>query len=459
MIEHDNIFYIEYISALGGVETFVYEMVKKYQEYDIAVVCKQIAPNQLKRLNKLCPVYVHKNEKIKCKTIITNYDNSILDYTEAECICETIHADYTNKLYTSYPEIDERVDHWLGITKYVCKTFTEKFGVKTELCYNPLDIGEIGEKPLILLSATRLSAIKGVGRMKALKDELDRRGINYVWFIFSNDDKIQGENIIYRKPSMDIKKWINMADYLVQLSDSEALSYSINEALMIGTPVIVTPLPYLDEIGVKDGVNSYILNFDLSNLSEVVDRIHNVPKFKFELPKDNYDKYVVRKKKSNYKEVLKMKVKVECIKEYTSLCGEGNDRNQVKKGDVFEVTRERANELLEEPALIKILDDTNVVEETTEPEEEVTEEVVQAVANAIVEEATEQGKEIEEVVEEIVEESKEDETTEESTEEVEETETTEEETTEPAVEEETVEEKEESSETENKKAKSTKKNK
>lgn len=451
MIEHDNIFYIEYISALGGVETFVYEMVKKYQEYDIAVVCKQIAPNQLKRLNKLCPVYVHKNEKIKCKTIITNYDNSILDYTEAECICETIHADYTNKLYTSYPVIDERVDHWLGITKYVCKTFSEKFGVETELCYNPLDIGEIEEKPLILLSATRLSAIKGVGRMKALKDELDRRGINYVWFIFSNDDKIQGENIIYRKPSMDIKKWINMADYLVQLSDSEALSYSINEALVMGTPVIVTPLPYLEEIGVKDGVNSYILNFDLSNLSEVVDRIHDVPKFKFELPKDDYDKYVYRKHKSRYEEVLKMKVKVECIKEYTSMCGEGNDRNQVKKGDVFEVTRERANELLLEPALVKILDD----EETTEPEDEVTEEVVQAVANAIVEEATEQGKEIEEVVEEIVEESKEDETTEE----VEETETTEEETTEPAVEEETVEEKEESSETENKKAKSTKKNK
>ena len=29
MIEHDNIIYVAYISEIGGVETFVYEMVKK----------------------------------------------------------------------------------------------------------------------------------------------------------------------------------------------------------------------------------------------------------------------------------------------------------------------------------------------------------------------------------------------------------------------------------------------
>ena len=40
MIEHENILYIRDLSPLGGVETFIWEMVKKYQNYDIAVVYK-----------------------------------------------------------------------------------------------------------------------------------------------------------------------------------------------------------------------------------------------------------------------------------------------------------------------------------------------------------------------------------------------------------------------------------
>ena len=32
MIEHENIIYISYISEIGGVETFAYELAKKYKE-------------------------------------------------------------------------------------------------------------------------------------------------------------------------------------------------------------------------------------------------------------------------------------------------------------------------------------------------------------------------------------------------------------------------------------------
>ena len=165
-IKHDNIVYITDISPLGGVETFAYEMVKKYRNTDIAVVCKKIADNQMERLLKICPVYIHTNEKIKCKTIVINFDNSILDYLDYSegkpLICEVIHADYTNSHYECYPVIDKRVDRWIGITEHVCKTFSEVFGVETELGYNPLNIeAEEYKRPLILLSATRLSKIKG----------------------------------------------------------------------------------------------------------------------------------------------------------------------------------------------------------------------------------------------------------------------------------------------------------
>ena len=37
-IKHANIFYVRNIHAIGGVETYVYELAKKYKDYDIAVV-------------------------------------------------------------------------------------------------------------------------------------------------------------------------------------------------------------------------------------------------------------------------------------------------------------------------------------------------------------------------------------------------------------------------------------
>ena len=72
MIEHENILYIRDLSPLGGVETFIWEMVKKYQNYDIAVVYKTANSRQLARLKNYCVCYEHINQKIKCKTATTS---------------------------------------------------------------------------------------------------------------------------------------------------------------------------------------------------------------------------------------------------------------------------------------------------------------------------------------------------------------------------------------------------
>lgn len=82
MIQCTNILYINNISKLGGVETFLYYMVKKYQDLDIMVLCRKIDTKQLIRLQRYCPVVVHRGQKIHCKTLIINYDTSILDYLE-----------------------------------------------------------------------------------------------------------------------------------------------------------------------------------------------------------------------------------------------------------------------------------------------------------------------------------------------------------------------------------------
>ena len=52
IIKHDNIIYMPNISALGGIETYVYELVKKYSDLDIAVITKKCDPIQEKRIKK-----------------------------------------------------------------------------------------------------------------------------------------------------------------------------------------------------------------------------------------------------------------------------------------------------------------------------------------------------------------------------------------------------------------------
>lgn len=354
VIEHDNIIYMSDIAELGGTSTFVYELVKKYKDRDIAVVYKTADIRQLIRIKQYCRAYeLHPSDRIKCKVCIINYDTSELNQIESQKIWMVFHADYSHAHYKSYPVFDKRITGYISITKHIQKAMKEKFGIESIVSYNPLDVEK--KKRLVLVSATRLTKIKGKDRIVKLGEALNGLGIDYVWYIFTNDVKaIDNENIIYMKPRIDVIKWIQEADYVVQLSDSEGLSYTINEAVYSGIPVIVTPLPYLDEIGIKDGVNAYILDFDCGNVKDVATRMKKVPKFNFEPLKDNYDK-ILAKGKSRYRQELNTIVKVICIKEYKDIL-----LNRVIKpydkennNEILEMNLMRA-EYLEEVGVVKI---------------------------------------------------------------------------------------------------------
>ena len=74
MIEHANIFYMPYLNVIGGTEQFIYEIAKKYNKYDIAVIYKTGNEKQLQRLKRLIPTYKYSGfEKIKCTNLFCNY--------------------------------------------------------------------------------------------------------------------------------------------------------------------------------------------------------------------------------------------------------------------------------------------------------------------------------------------------------------------------------------------------
>lgn len=349
-IEHKNIIYVNDLNVIGGVETYVHELLKKYSNLDICVVYKTAYENQLKRIKQYCKAYKHTDEILVCDVCIINYDITIIPYIcESAKIYQGIHADYDHPYYITHnykPPTDPRIDKYIAITKHIADTFSGVSGIpKNKIIqhYNPLTI-EDTKKTIILISPTRLTPEKGEKRMQEMVNALDNAKVNYIWFIFTDSEHtIDSPNVVYREPTLDIGKWMDIADYLVQLSDSEGCSYSINEMLYRNKPVIVTPLHYLDELGIKDGKNCYILKHDCSNMDHIIKNITKIPKFTFKRLEDNYDKILV-KSKSHYKQDLDRKVELKC----TSWVGfdDVKENRHIKENEIIEVSEERAEELL-----------------------------------------------------------------------------------------------------------------
>lgn len=324
MIEHANIFYVRNIHAIGGVETFVYELVKKYKDYDIAVVCKDVAPEQKKRLQKYCRVYIHKQQQIKCNVIITNWDTSIYDYVNESAKKYTVlHTDYKNSTERKGLPKDRPDITYIGITEISKKNFEEITGItRTILCRNPLEIGE-DEPMLTLVSATRLSKIKDDGRHLKLAEALEKQGVKFIWYIFTTDEYNNNpiwtnKNIVRMKNRLDLGWFIKNADWYVQLSSCEGDSYSLKEALYRNTPIVVCELPYFKEIGIEDNKNALFYNIDNTNANEIANKMKQPLKFTFKKVEDGYNE-LLDKTKSHYEEELKMKFKVRALINFTDM--------------------------------------------------------------------------------------------------------------------------------------------
>ena len=368
MIEHSNIVYMPNISKLGGIETYVYELVKKYRNLDIAVVSKSCEDSQRRRLERYCPVYIHTNQKIKCDVCIINYDQNIIKFINKDAkIYQTIHADYTNPIYKVKPQPHERVTGYIGITKYL----EDKMSYLGHMIhsYNPLTIEK--HNFITIVSATRLHKNKGATRMLELARALDRLGIDFIWYVLTNDiDAIKHPNIITIDSRLDTYKWFKIADYVALLSDSEACSYLINEGLYRNIPVLVTPLPYLEEIGYRDGITGYTLNFDCSNVEEIAKKMVKIPKFEFNKLEDKYNEIFTNKTSKHRRESM---IEVEALDTYeVNNIQDGALGYVPKRGEHFKVTKDRLDALLGNnvynKAFVKVVEEEKAV--VPKPKEE-----------------------------------------------------------------------------------------
>lgn len=392
------ILYHNNLLKFGGVDTFVYNFVKKMSKfYDILFLYSTADTENLERIKQFVKVEKYSKDKkyicdvCLCASAWGEYPETVI--AKSGRYIQMVHADYVKakEVNFTYNKWHKTTEH-VGVSDYVCKVFKRLYPKeKITRIYNILD--DIQEtKPILkLVSATRVSKEKGYERMLKLAQELRKAKVKFRWTIFTdldlyNQKPFNIEEIVYMKPSHNFWDYIVEADYGVQLSDTEGYNYFINECLEYGTPVICTNFPSAYE-SIEDGKNGYILDMQLSNLD--IDKIvNNIPKdFKYKEKCKEEDwiellNKVKERSKMMYKIIAKQNYidkRPELIEEYNEGKGtveynyEGNAN--IKANDTYLINDDiRAEEIkksgLAEVTEIRLEDEKKVIETEKNIEED-----------------------------------------------------------------------------------------
>lgn len=379
------------LMQIGGIETFVYNWCLLMKDtYNIVVAYSIIDNEQLFRLQRIVKT-VPNTTPIECDTLMVMHigTKTIPDNIKYDTKIQMVHG----CLSAGYGDIPQ-CDLLIPVSNTAMESYGAKIaGYNTEVIHNVMQVKK-PRKILKLISATRLTSEKGGSRIMKLAKMLREANIPFVWYVFSNRDlkkpiknKYEFDGIIEMPPTLDISDWIKECDYLVQLSDTESFGYSIVESLMLGTPVIVTPLEVLEEIGVKDGVNGFVVPFSMRDID--LQKIYE-SELKFDYKYNNnliYKQWcdVLGEPKpfTPYEEEF-MKIKV--IREFKNK----DTGKKVPVGSIFECDDKRAlnivslkyGELIEEPKkkekeiVVEEVKDEDIPFVPETPIEEESEEVV-----------------------------------------------------------------------------------
>lgn len=298
-----NAYYFRNLNKIGGIESHLNYISLKYGEYEIVVFYKQADINQINRLKKnVRCIKLNDNDIVECDKLFCCFNREILEQCKAKEINLVLHGDYKamvnmKQMKKDKLPIDERIDNYYGVSQTICDSWYELTGIKAKNLYQPI-ILEKTDKPLMFVSATRLTKEKGYNRMIKLAQTLNENNIKFTWFIYTDSEKTPIENVVFMKPRLDITDYLSGYDAFIQLSDNEGYCLSVVEAWLKGVPTIITDLPVLKELGANKD-NSVILPLDMSYIP--IDEIKNITKKQFTYKlKDDYWDDVLEHKPSDY---------------------------------------------------------------------------------------------------------------------------------------------------------------
>lgn len=337
---YDAIIYCEYANKVGGISTFIYEWcLLMHKKYNILFMYDTMDEQQLRRLRKIVDCEKRTNQIRECDTLILNrLTDKIPQSVIYKKVVQMVHACKQIK----YP-INQNRDYIVNVSQAA----KESWGTASEkgiVIHNPMF--REAKKALFLVSATRIGAVdkgKNDDRYVKLANMLHAAEIPFVWMNFSDKPMPNApKDFINLSARLNVQDFIQKADYLVQLSDKEAYSMAILEALCNDTAVVCTGFPSASEQGVIDGKTGYIVPF---NMDFDVKKLLNVPIFHFEYDNDylmdQWDKILKAKPSKSY---MTTSVRLQVIVErFYDL----EQKKEFRRGSRLEVRPERARVLIE----------------------------------------------------------------------------------------------------------------
>lgn len=285
---------MSYLYSIGGIETACETIARTFKDKNICFVINALADGameQIERLGKYQDVIIDRDRNMKHEADVALIFTPIMvsvpfDTIEAPKIYQFIHSDI--KGYMSYPQFsnfkwtpNSKVTKVLSVSDTAQRGLKEALGIDSEIVPN---IFNPGQDRVVFLYMGRSSAEKGLDKALELARRFDRAGKDYIMLICSLVDpygpywpEIEGnKRIKYLGYSIYNDIFYKCATYLIQLSAQESWCYSIREALRNKCAVIGSKIPEIEKV-IKDGVNGYLLDDDLSNLD--IDKIfNNIPK-------------------------------------------------------------------------------------------------------------------------------------------------------------------------------------
>ena len=184
--------------------------------------------------------------------------------------------------------------HIVCVAEQACKSFIDIYPElkdRTVCIYNPqdsklivsqADIDDHDERfhtdGTVIVSVGRISKVKRFVEIPSIARGLIDKGYKFVWYIigdgeerFAIADAIEqqavGNRVIMLGAKSNPHFYIKRADLYVCLSSSEACPRVINEAKILGTPVISTDFPTVYEY-LEDGLNGRIVS--LENMPQAI---------------------------------------------------------------------------------------------------------------------------------------------------------------------------------------------
>lgn len=337
-IETQVVLYRKQVQKCSGITTFIFDYVDMLKDlYDIALVTQNIDDRQQANIATHIRVITSK-QAVECDTLVMlSILDDIPENIKAKKIIRMVHTCNTDPNYKIKDDCDDVV--------FVSEAAKESFKGKGTVINNPIAADR--KKSLLLISASRIPASdKGdcEKRMRILANKLRTAQIPYIWLNFS-DGKISDmpEGFYNMGFNENVRSFMKNADYVVQLSDSEAYSYTILEAITVNTPVIVTPFKSTKDMNIEDGVNGYIVPYDMDF---DVNILLDIPRFKYTYDQEDIvnkwrDILGNTKPKGDYKIYREKFRTVRVLKSYIDI----ELNRELNTGDMIQMHNDRINYL------------------------------------------------------------------------------------------------------------------